>query len=61
VQPRETLAWRDLGHPGVLGFMGLNGLAHVFSFSFFSTSQAPNKYQMHSNLKTFNTIRLYKS
>jgi hypothetical protein len=41
--------------------MGLNGPAHDFSFSFFSTSKVPNKYQMHSNLKNFNTIRLYKS
>jgi hypothetical protein len=24
-----------LGHPGDLGFMGLNGQAHEFSFSFF--------------------------
>jgi hypothetical protein len=24
-----------LGHPGHLGFMGFNGLAHEFSFSFF--------------------------
>jgi hypothetical protein len=48
-----------LGHLVDLGFMGLNGPAHDFSFSFFTTSKAPNKYQMHSNLKNFNTIRLY--
>jgi hypothetical protein len=50
-----------LGHPGHLGFMGLNGATHEFSFSFSTTSKPRNKYQMHSNLKTFNTIRLYKS
>jgi hypothetical protein len=50
-----------LGHPSHLGFMGLNGPAYDFSFSFFITSKPRNKYQMHSNLKTFNTIKLYKS
>jgi hypothetical protein len=34
-ESRETPQPRLLGHPGVLGFMGLNGPAHVFSFSFF--------------------------
>jgi hypothetical protein len=50
-----------LGHLVDLGFMGLNGPAHDFLFLFFTTSKALNKYQMHSNLKNFNTIRLYKS
>jgi hypothetical protein len=43
-----------------LGFMGLNGPAHDF-FLFFITSKPRNKYQMYSNLKTFDTIRFYKS
>jgi hypothetical protein len=51
VDARGHAVGQKLGHLVHLGFMGLNGPAHVFSFSFFSTSKAPNKYQMHSNLK----------
>jgi hypothetical protein len=61
VESRGVSQPRLLGHPGHLGFMGLNGPAHEFSFSFFFTSKPRNKYQMHSKLKTFNTTRLYKS
>jgi hypothetical protein len=61
VESRGVAVGVLLGHLGDLGFMGLNAPAHDFAFSFFTTSKAPNKYQMHSNLKTFNTIRLYKS
>jgi hypothetical protein len=50
-----------LGHPSHLGSVGLNGPTQDFSFSFFTTSKPRNKYLMHSNLKTFNTIKLYKS
>jgi hypothetical protein len=46
VESRGVAVGVLLGHLGELGFIGLNGPAHdYFSFCFFTTSKAPNKYQ----------------